>query len=358
MKLGSLFSSLGNAATTSSGVVGIDVGSSAMKVVELTDRNGVPALSTYGELQLGPYVQKAIGQSVKLEANNEQTALVDLMREAAVESRNAVFAMPLSSSFVTNVSIEADPTSDISGRVQVEAKKIIPMSLSEVTLDWDEIDLGQTEDAVRRNILIVAIQNAALERFKILMQFAGLVQPPTEIECYSTLRGAAKPDEIDIAVIDIGAVSAKMYISHEGVLTRMHRVRAGGALVTEKFAENLEIGFKKAEEHKLHLVRSDKKFPEMKRIHDEVYARAFREFNQVLREYESRTGISLPTILLTGGSALFPGMQQLAQEVLARETQLSDPFGRVAYPAFMEDTLKAIGPSFGVALGAALRVYE
>lgn len=333
-----------------------------MKVVELQDRKGVVTLATYGEVQLGPYAGKQIGESVTLEAKQEQEALVDVIRESAVKSRNAVFAMPLSSSFVTNVSIEADADADLASMVRVEARKVIPASLSEVTLDWAEVEVTKTEAAEGevnyRNVLIAAIQNSALERFKVLMQFAGLTEPPTEIECFSMIRGLYSSDEQDFAVVDIGAVSAKLYIVHKGLLMRMYRIRAGGAIATKRISEALNIDFQTAEEMKFTADKKLDSYGDMKRAHNSSYDRVFREFNQVIREYEQKTGLTLSTVYLAGGGALFPGIDAHLKDYLNHDVVTVNPFSKVAYPAFMEDTMHEIGPSFAVALGAAMRVFE
>jgi type IV pilus assembly protein PilM len=342
-------------------VVGVDIGSSSMKVVELKQNKGVITLSTYGEVQLGPYSNREIGQTVNLSISKEQEALVDIIRESAVKARNAVFAMPLSSSFVTNVSIEADADADLSSLVRMEARKVIPSSLSEITLDWAEVELTKTELAAgekRRNVLIAAIQNSALERFKVLMQFAGLIQPPTEIECFSTIRGLYTSEEEDIAIIDIGAVSAKLYIARKGLLMRMHRIRAGGAVATKQIEQALEVDFETAEQMKYAADRKSDSFAELKRAHDSSYDRAFREFRQVLAEYEEKTGVALGSVHLSGGGALFPGTDAYLAQATNREVILANPFSKVAYPAFMEDIMDEIGPSFTVALGAALRSFE
>ncbi|MCD5381002.1 MAG: pilus assembly protein PilM [Candidatus Pacebacteria bacterium] len=362
MKLSDLFSSTSNKPNTSNGVVGIDIGSSSIKVVELQERKGVITLATYGEVQLGPYIGKSVGESVVLEPKQEQEALIDVIRESAVKTRGAVFATPLSSSFVTNVSIEADADDDLAAMVRVKARKVIPASLSEVTLDWAEVEVTKVEEESNgenyRNVLIAAIQNSALERFKILLQFVGLNNPPTEIECFSTIRGLYKSEELDVAVIDIGAVSSKMYIIRKGLLMRMYRIRAGGALATKQISEALGVSFQEAEEMKFAADKNAANFSEMKRAHNTSYDRAFREFNQVLREYEKKTGIELSTVYLTGGGALFPGTVAHIKEVLNRDVLMANPFSKVAYPAFMDDTMHQISPSFSVALGAAMRAFE
>lgn len=357
-----IFSNLGSN-DGAQGVVGIDIGSSSIKVVELQSRKGVVTLATYGELQLGPYTEKHIGESVTLTAKQEQEALVDVLRESAVKAKKAVFAMPLSSSFVTNVTLDTEPNADMAALVRVEARKVIPASLSEVTLDWAEVETGEEKkkkDAPTelRSVLIAAIQNNALERFKVLMQFAGIEQPPTEIECFSTIRALFNSADKDMAVIDIGAISTKLFIARGGLLMRMHRIRAGGAVATNRIASVLNISFEDAELKKQNISRSDSDFSDVKRAHDSSYERAFREFNQVLREYEQKNGVTLNSVYLAGGGAMFPGADTLLQEILGRQVIRANPFSKVAYPAFMQDTIKEIGPSFTVALGAAIRAFD
>jgi type IV pilus assembly protein PilM len=360
--INNIVSALKVSTSSSNGVIGIDIGSSSIKVVELVEKKGVITLSTYGEVQLGPYAGKQVGESVTLKAKQEQEALVDVIRESGVKARDAVFAMPLSSSFVTNVDIDSGEESDMSAMVRVEARKVIPASLSEVTLDWAEVELtkkeSQNHEAGHHNVLIAAIQNVALERFKVLMQFAGLANPPTEIECFSTIRGLYRNNEPDVAILDIGAVSAKLYIVHKGLLMRMYRIRAGGEVATKKIGEILDINFLAAEETKLMADVESDTFSEVKRAHNASYDRPLREFSQVMRQYEQKTALNISTVYLTGGACLFPGMLNYVKTALERETVIADPFSKVAYPSFMEDTMQEIGPAFAVAVGAAMRAYE
>ncbi len=348
--------------TTTPVVVGIDVGSSAIKVVQLEDQKGVLTLTTYGEIQLGPYAQKDIGQSVMLDAKQEQEALVDVMRESAVVAKNAVFAMPLAASFVTNATVEADPKADISALVRIEARKVIPVSLNEVTLDWAEMELGDTEknknSVMKRELLIAAIQNTALQRFNTLMQFAGLSAPPTEIECFSAIRALHTEDTENIAIIDIGATSTKLYVAQKGLLMRMHRIRVGGTTATGRIASMLNLSFEDAEIKKREIKKTDTQYGDIKRAHDSSFERAFRELSQVLQEYEQKSSIKLKSVYLTGGATLFPGIELMLRDTLQRDVVRTNAFAKVSYPAFMQDTVKEIAPSFTVALGAALRAFE
>jgi type IV pilus assembly protein PilM len=294
-----------------------------------------------------------------LNAHQEQEALVDVIRESAVTSKKAVFAMPLSSSFVTNVSIEAEPNVDLSALVRVEARKVIPASLNEITLDWAEVETpDKKSESKTRRVLIAAIQNAALDRFKLLMQFVGIEQPPTEIECFSTIRSLYTAEDAAMAILDIGATSTKLYLAKNGLLMRIHRVRAGGSLATGRIASVLNIGFEEAEIKKQTADRSAQDFADIKRAHDSSYERAFREFSQVIKEFESVHGVQINSVYVSGGGAMFPGIENLLRETISRSVVRADSFSKVAYPAFMHDTIKTIGPSFTVSLGAALRAFE
>jgi type IV pilus assembly protein PilM len=356
--LSNFFSGFAGKAGDATRVVGIDIGSSSIKVVEVQDRNGVLTLTTYGELQLGPYAGQEVGQSVTLDSKKEQQALVDVIRESAVKSTSAVFAMPLASSFVTTINFNAEPKEDITSRVRVEARKYIPVPIGEVTLDWAEIEADNKKDANQRDVLVAAIQNEALNRFRVLMQFVNLKEPPTEIECFSALRGVYKEEENDVAVIDIGAVSTKLYIARQGLLQRMHRVRAGGAIATKRIASTLELSFEEAEVLKRGIKKEDTNFHDVKRAHHSCYDRAWQEFTQVIREYENTLGTKIETVYLTGGGSLFPTTKQLIEESLQKNVLHVNAFNKVAYPAFMEDMITELAPTFHIALGSALRVFE
>lgn len=346
---------------TNNRVVGIDIGASSIKVVELQNRNNVITLTTYGELELGPYDQeKPVGESVTLTAQIERQALVDILRESAVKAKQAVFAMPLSSSFVTVMSLQAPAKEDISPRVRVEARKYIPVPMAEVTLDWAEVEhsVASKSENETRDVLLAAIQNEALKRFTTLMQTVEFANPPIEIECFSAIRSLYTDDQPDMAIIDVGAVSTKMYIVRGGLLQRMYRIRAGGVLYTEKLASSLKCQFEEAEILKRSLTTEHPQFGDALKIHQVAYDRVLKEFAQVISEYEKRTGVAVPVIQLIGGGALFPNFAAYVSQHLNRPAVLAQPFNKVAYPAFMEDTMNIIGSSFVVALGAALRTFE
>jgi type IV pilus assembly protein PilM len=339
-------------------VVGIDFGSSSLKVAEIELRDDVLTLSTYGELQLGPYAGATLGSGVKLDSEKSVEAIVDILRESGVESKSSVFALPLAGSFVTVMSLPFNKDENIATRVPVEARKYIPVPLTDVTLEWTELPyLGEGEQ-LTRDILLVAIQNDTLGVMRETLKAVQLVDQPLEIELFSTLRAAARQGDTSLAVIDMGASMCKLYISDNGYLRKIHRIPIGGITATETIAKTANITFEEAENRKRNYMAQQNTEIDIKPIVTSVFDRPFQEFKRVISMHETRTGTHINRVVLTGGSALFHDFSSYASYVLDREATLGNPFTKVAYPAFMEDKLKEIGPIFATAVGAALRTFE
>ena len=168
--LKSFFASLKSTTTSApKRVVGIDFGSSSVKVVELASEEGVLTLKTYCELQLGPYGEQDLGTVVRLEVPKQTEALVDVLRESKVTATSGVMTLQLSTSFVTVFSVAAKEDEDLGPRVRIEARKYIPVSMADVTLDWSELPaLGDASTTVRE-VLVAAVQNAAHADAKALL---------------------------------------------------------------------------------------------------------------------------------------------------------------------------------------------
>jgi type IV pilus assembly protein PilM len=339
-------------------VTGIDFGASSVKIVDIQLLEGILTLKTYGELQLGPYLQQELGASVDLPIAKRIEALIDVIREAEAGARNGVLALPLTGSFVTIIPIEAKRQEDISTRVPVEARKYIPVPITDVQLEWSEVTAAQHAEGDPREVLIAAIQNDTISEMNSLMSAIQLVSQPAEIELFSALRALTKTGDTTIAVIDIGARTSKLYISDSGIVRRIHRVYAGGSNATALIASRLNIPFAEAESRKRLYAPEHPDAGEIKKTMAQTFDRVFEEFKRVISQYENRTGTPISRIILTGGGTTFYDFLPYAQYHLDHAVERANPFTKVAYPAFLEDTITEIGPLFSVALGAALRPFE
>lgn len=338
--------------------VGIDIGGSTVKVVELEETPKAVTLRTYGELQLGPYEGKPLGEVVTLNEQHRVEAVTDVLREAGVASRRGTLAMPLSSSFLTVLSLPPVPNGpdDLATRVPVEARKYVPLPLTDVTLDWTELPTG--DKSGMSEVMLAAVENRALEEYRSLLSAIGMTAEPSEIEAFSLLRSIWREGDTSIAVIDMGARSTKLYIVRAGTLERLHRVGQGGQEITRRVSNELKITFEAAENQKRSYDRASETGAQIYKSAMSVVESPLAEFKRLIEQYEARLGQPVGRIVLGGGVAASLHLTEFAQDRLGRPVELANPFAKVAYPAFMEDTLLSIGPSFGVALGAALRQFQ
>ncbi len=193
-KIAKMFN-FGGLAKEDTGVVGVDIGSSSIKVVQLKRLHGSAALETYGELQLGPYASVEIGRATNLDPARLSEALVDIVREASVSSREAALGISYAASFITVFSLPSADEGQLASMVPIEARKYVPVPVGEVTLDWFVIpesrgsEKGQNK-SVSTRVLLAAIHNEALAKYRTVAKNAALLTGFTEIEVFSTIRSS------------------------------------------------------------------------------------------------------------------------------------------------------------------------
>jgi type IV pilus assembly protein PilM len=355
-------------------VIGVDIGSSSIKIVQLRASRGVAILETYGEIALGPYGKQPVGKSVKLSPESLAQSLTDLMKEANVTSRTGGLSIPFSSSLVSTISLPDVDDDSLKRIVPIEARKYIPIPVSEVTLDYSVIPKEEGEDsalapvraagpaqAPTREVLLVAIHNALLEQYRTITTGAGITVDFYEIEVFSAIRSALGHGLAPILLVDIGASSTKMYAVERGVVRITHLVTQGSQHMTETLARSMEWEFEKAERIKREIGLAGStaySVDENERIKSALLStltRVFSEVNRVVLNYGQKYNKHVARVVLTGSGASLPGLAAYARQSLNTEVEVANPFGRTEAPAFLETVLRDIGPGFTVAVGLALR---
>ena len=129
--LGSIF---GNAfgKKTEASFLGVDIGSSSAKIVQMRAAHGAAILETYGEIALGPYAGQPIGKVVKLSPEKTAEALTDLMKEANVTARTGGLSIPFSASLVSVIDLPKVDADSLKRIIPIEARKYIPVPLSDL----------------------------------------------------------------------------------------------------------------------------------------------------------------------------------------------------------------------------------
>lgn len=347
--------------------VGVDIGTSSIKVVELKREHGTAMLATYGEVALGPYAGTEIGRATNLDPTKLSAALTDILREASVSGTQAGLAIAASASFLAVVELPAADEARLASMVPIEARKYVPVPISEVSLDWSVLPLEirggkggaeETTVAQKVRVLLVAIHNSALEKYRVVMQQAGLTSAFSEIEAFSAIRSSVPTEEPRVALIDFGAASTRLYVVAHGLVERTHSIGVGAQDLTFALSTALGISVAEAEELKRQVgvtaggqdtrVRQALAVPLDRLMHDLTRALASGETD----------GTAISRVLLCGSGALLPGVREHAEAQFNRPVALVEPFAKVTHPTFLEETLRELGPTFSVALGAALRKLD
>lgn len=346
----------------SGSVIGVDIGSSSLKVVQLRREGGTAVLETYGEIALGPYASAEVGQATNLPAEKIAETLKDLLREANVTSTNAGLSIPFSRSLLTLVSLprRADPEEQKTV-ISLEARKYIPVPVQEVQLDWfivpEALPEGTTP-STNVQVLLVAVHNDELSLLQKVVEGANLQASFFEIEIFSTIRSVVDEPVKPVLVLDIGASATKVYVVERGVVALSHNIRQGGQDVTRTIASAHGLEISKAEASKKEHGFGGSSAPYDRKTVELVFSRIFDEARRALTKYETAHQKSVSALVLTGGGGVTKDLAEYAKSFFSIDVRVADPFSKTSAPAFMRPVLGEIGPEFAVAVGLALRKLE
>lgn len=347
--------------------LGIDIGSSAIKIVQLKKKNGQAQLETYGELALGPYGGRGIGQAVVLPSDKIAAALTDLMneKEVHVTTRKAGLSIPFASSLMSEIELPAVDSKQLATMVPLEARKYIPVPIQEVMLDWSVIPRSEVRQdggferpagsgMEKIDVLVVAIHKDTIARYQDIVTRSGLEAGFFEIEIFSTMRSVLDETLRPVLIIDMGAASTKLYIVERGIIRNSHTVNRGSQDITQMLSQSLGITPEKAEvmKREVGLSGTDKNMNDVIAL---TLDYIFAEINSVMLSFEKKHNKTIAKTMLIGGGAALKGLLELSKQNLKTEVEIGLPFNKVAAPAFLENILRETGPEFAVAIGLALR---
>jgi type IV pilus assembly protein PilM len=355
----------------SQSVLGIDIGSSSIKIVQISRKNGHAVLETYGELALGPYTGKGVGESVSLPQEKIIEAVKDMLKEKEVKitTMTCGVAIPFSSSLMAVIDMPAVPKKELEQMIPLEARKYVPVPISEVTLDWyiipkdksteplvDENPDAQNKTPPQIEVLIVALHNDTISKYKNIVTQTGLDVGFFEIEIFSTMRSILDQEVTPVLVVDMGASSTKLYMVERGILRASHMVERGSYDITNELSKSLGISLTDAE----YLKREKGLLGEtngiaLKNVASFTLNYIFSEADRFILTYQKKYNKDVSKVVLVGGGSALKGVVPFAKEILETDVIAGDPFSKVVAPAFLEKVLKETGPEFAVAVGVALR---
>lgn len=388
------------------GYLGVDLGSTSIKLVELRSERGVPTLVTYG------YTERAMGDVVRGDPEEVQTKAVDLLlklhKETGAESYKAVTALPNFAVFNSVITLPVMSKKELAQAITWEAKKFIPMPLEEVILDWKVIEeiapkkvaevkaptlaptpkpeqaeelksFGETLmvkekpapkeppklagesmahefDKKMYRILLTAASRNLIKRYVEIFRLANLQLSALETEAFALSRALVGKDASATMIIDTSAVTTDVIIIEKGIPVLNRSIDVGGVTLTRSIANILSIDFKRAEQFKRDIgLAGASKIPQ---IIEQASKPVIEEIRYSLNLYQAQSNQVVEKVILSGGSAYLPNLADYFSKILNIKVIIGDPWSRIAYPADLKPALEEIAPRFAVAIGLALREIE
>ena len=352
--------------------IGVDIGTSAIKVVEIKEKGGRAVLETYGSIALGPYADLEAGSVTNLPIEKVVVALQEVLKQSGVVSNSLAMAIPIQSSLIFTIDLPGQIGDEqIAAIVPTEARKYIPVPITEVSIDYfklpkkepsfeemnsSELPSSPTE---KINVLVVATQNDAVAKYRSVVSQCNLEASFFEIEIFSSVRANFEHELSPVLLIDFGASRTKLSIIEFGMVKVYHTIERGGADISNSISKSLGVPFGEAEKMKkefgLFGNPAEKSLADIIQVHMDYI---FSEVNNVLLGYEKKYNRTISKVILTGGGALLKGLKEVAVNNFRAEIEIGRPFSKISAPAFLEKVLENMGPEFAVALGLALRKLQ
>ena len=337
-------------------VLGVDIGTSSIKIVQLRKEKERAVLETYGELAIGPYNKLKVGQAAKVSEATIVEALKDVLKEANAKAKTSVVSIPLASSFITTINFPFSEEDDMSEVIKIEARRYIPVPLSEVVLDWKIVPGDEKERSKITQVLLAAIHKDSINAYKNIVSGAGLNAQAYEIECFSVVHSCLGRESSPVAILDFGASTTKITVVDYGIIKATHSIGHGSQELTLALSHSLSVDFERAEEMKREIGLSD--LPENREVVsviEPVLEYIFVEAERFIRDFQKKNNRSVGKVILSGGGSLLKGLVDFSVKKFTMEVELADPFAKVEYPVFLSGIIKGIGVNFSIATGLALR---
>jgi type IV pilus assembly protein PilM len=349
----------------SKSIVGVDIGTFSIKVVEVSLNKKKYNLDNYGEIlaaSIGGHSFRAFDKSsLLLSVSQIAQAIRSTLDEAEIKTKKAVFALPDFSTFFTNFSLPPMSNKELTQAVEFEAKRYVPIPLKDLILDWRIVNEGRDKNGEEKvDIVLAAVPKDIVEQYKDIATRAGLDLVALEAEMFGLVKiygNSEKP----VAVLDIGAQSTTVNIIDNDILKFSYSFDVAGNQLTKELSQTLDVDMVKAEESKVKQGISTKEAQKVingkstKDVLGHYIDRIINESRTVFNNFERSNEREISKVYLVGGSSLLPGLKEHFSEILGKETEIGNPFNKVSYPPLLKETLEDKGPIFSVVLGTALK---
>lgn len=341
--------------------IGLDIGSSSVKLVQLKTRRKLMSLQNFG---IEPIPPTAIVDGAIAEPAAVVDALRKLISRIHLRGKDVALAVSGNSVIIRRLRIPAMEGAALAEQMEWEVKQNVPFRRDEVRVDW-EVLVPRTADG-NMEVLLVAAKREIVDQYEQVVRAAGLNPTIVDTDAFA-IENAVEANlgaqaQQTLALIHVGAHFSTIVLVYDGKPVFHRNLVAGGDTFTEAIRHRLAVGLEAAEAYKVGSATTtsaaDVVPQEVHRVLAQVAEQISGEYQRTIDFYlNSAVDAQLSQVLLTGGSALVPQLPKAIQDRAGVSVALLDPFAAVSVDErrFDVEYLRAHAPVAAVALGLSLR---
>ena len=337
--------------------IGLDIGSSYIKIVQLKDLKGGYELELFDLLPLPPelIVDGSIIDSFRL-----LDSLKELLRKSKVKTKDSVIGIAGHSSvIIKRISLPEMSEEELSESIKFEAEQYVPFDIEEVNLDFQI--LGPKSEPGQMDVILVAVKKDIINEYVSVVKEAGFNPVIVDVNSFALenmyeINYEIEPDK-NVAIVNIGASTINMNILKGGISVFTRDSAIGSNLHTETLQREFNLTYENAERLKkgepVENVSSDDAFSVIESASDEIISEVNRSF-----EYFRSSAVheDINEVVLSGGCVLIKNFLKPFAQKIGVETKVIEPFRNIKIPKKFDMTyIEEIAPMAAVAVGLAIR---
>ena len=336
--------------------LGVDIGDSSLKMVELKKKGKRVYLSNYA---FSENVKKV--NFTKLNDTGYLAKAINKLREESnIKAKKVTASLPTFAVFSSIINLSGVDQAGLKRAVEDEAKKLIPLPLEEMILDWKIIPKSEKEKEEKKTgtkVFLTGSPKKLVKKYLEVFKKAKLELVGLETETFSLVRSLLGNDSANTLIVEIGANSTDLTVVKNSIPVLNRSLEVCGTSVTKALSEKLEISFLEAEQFKMDLqaTLSDNNKEELPQLIIETMSPIIQEIEYMKDFFESKRNEKIEKIILSGSGSLLLNFDQYLSNRLDIQVVVGDPFSRLYYPKEIKELLKQVGPKLAVATGLAMR---
>ena len=334
--------------------LGLDIGTTAIRLVQLRGSGPVKSLVKYGYV---PVDSKVALSDAKADQQKIIQAVHDLLGQAKVTTKNVAVGIPSQRVFTTVVDIDRLSPGELAKTIRYQADSMIPTPIAESKLDWGLLG-DSPKDKSKVEILLSSVTNEFIEARLDLLEASGLNVIALEPDNLALARAMIPADSVlPTMVLDIGNKSSDLVITMQGNPRLTRSIPTGAEAIVRSAAQNLSIDDKQAQQFVFKFGLSKDK------LEGQIYHAIISTVDILVTEIEksikffvARYGdVKLDRIIVTGAASALPEFPLYIANKFGVNAEIGNAWRNVAFPADRQNELLAVSNHFGVAAGLAER---